>query len=241
VVTEPERICVLEMDSDEQERVPGAVLSLIEHRRYEPGDRLPSECELAERFSVGRRALREALAKLENMRLIERRKNSGVFLTRSPHMTSLETLVLYSDLGLPQDKRVNAECVKVRRIIEVQAIRLACERRSEEDITKLKQTNSAFSETSAGPLITSALDYEFHIDIFRATRNAVLLRLVTPFYMISRTRRELFSAEPARCRASHKQHVGMVRAIQERDADRAEALMVKHIGRVERYFDSVPG
>jgi DNA-binding GntR family transcriptional regulator len=33
----------------------------------------------------------------------------------------------------------------------------------------------------------------------------------------------------------------MVRAIQERDADRAEALMVKHIGRVERYFDSVPG
>ena len=38
------------MDSDEQERVTGAVLSLIEHRRYEPGDRLPSECELAERF-----------------------------------------------------------------------------------------------------------------------------------------------------------------------------------------------
>jgi GntR family transcriptional repressor for pyruvate dehydrogenase complex len=227
-----------ELARDEQEtRAVGALLSLIKKRQYEPGDRLPSERELAERFSIGRGALREALAKLENMRFIERRPNSGIFLSSSPHTTSLETLVLYADLGVPLDRHVNSECVEVRRIIEVQAIRLACERRTDADLTQLRTTNAAFLDACAQPIVASEIDYQFHINIFRGTHNDILLRLVTPFYFISRTRRERFFADAERCKISHAQHVEMIKAIDRRDAERAESLMATHIGRVERYFD----
>lgn len=223
---------------DEQEsRAVGALLSLIKRRQYEPGDRLPSERELAERFSVGRGALREALAKLENMRFLERRPNSGIFLAADPHTTSLETLVLYADLGLPLERRVNAECVEVRRIIEVQAIRLACERRTEEDLERLKTNTELFAEAYEASTVASELDYQFHINIFRSTHNDILLRLVTPFYIIARTRRERFFGNADRCKVSHSQHVEMLRAIEKRDNDLAGTLMSSHIGRVERYFD----
>jgi GntR family transcriptional regulator, transcriptional repressor for pyruvate dehydrogenase complex len=224
---------------DEQEsRAVGALLALIRKRQYEPGDRLPSERELAERFSIGRGALREALAKLENMRFIERRPNSGIFMSPEPHATSLETLVLYADLGLPLERRVNSECVEVRRIIEVQAIRLACERRTDADLTQLKSANAEFLEACAKPTIASDMDYQFHIAIFRATQNDILVRLVTPFYFISQVRRERFFADAERCKISQAQHAEMVKAIERRDSERAEKLMAAHIGRVEQYFDA---
>ena len=144
--------------------------------------------------------------------------------------------MLYADLGLPLDPRVNSECVEVRRIIEVQAIRLACERRTEDDLAHLHANTKEFLKACATPTIASDLDYRFHIGIFRATQNDILLRLVTPFYIISRTRRERFFDDPARCKISHKQHLQMLDAITRRAAGQAEKLMASHIGRVEQYF-----
>jgi GntR family transcriptional repressor for pyruvate dehydrogenase complex len=80
-------------------------VSLIQQRGYFPGERLPSERDLAERFSVGRAAVREAVTTLESMRYVERRRGSGIFFCRKPDTASLETLVLFSDLGLPMDRR----------------------------------------------------------------------------------------------------------------------------------------
>ena len=54
------------------------LLPFIGERRLEPGDRLPSERLLAERFGVTRAIVREAIAKLEAMRVVERRPRSGV-------------------------------------------------------------------------------------------------------------------------------------------------------------------
>ena len=59
------------------------IFALVDKRNYEPGDRLPSERELAERFAVGRGAIREALSTLETVRYLERRPHSGIFLTKT--------------------------------------------------------------------------------------------------------------------------------------------------------------
>ena len=119
----------------------------------------------------------------------------------------------------------------------MQAIRIACERRTDADLANLRANTETFLKACAQPTVVSELDYRFHIGIFRATQNDILLRLVTPFYFISRTRRERFFADPTRCQVSHKQHVAMLDAIVLRDADEAERLMATHIGRVEHYFD----
>ena len=127
---------------EQSARVVGEILGLIEKRQYLPGERLPSERDLAERFSVGRATVREAVTTLESMRYLERRPGSGIFRSREPGAASLEALVLFTELGLPLDPKVNAEAVEVRRIIEVQAIALACERRTAEDLERLAGTLS---------------------------------------------------------------------------------------------------
>ena len=77
----------------------GKILSFIREHHYQPAERLPSERDFAEKFDTSRGAVREALAALEAMRVIERRPNSGIYL-RNSNESSIEALVLYAESGL---------------------------------------------------------------------------------------------------------------------------------------------
>lgn len=77
----------------------GKILSFIRERRYQPSERLPSERDFAEKFDTSRGAVREALAALETMRVIERRPNSGIYL-RKIEESSIDALVLYAESGV---------------------------------------------------------------------------------------------------------------------------------------------
>jgi GntR family transcriptional regulator, transcriptional repressor for pyruvate dehydrogenase complex len=219
-------------------RVVADILKLMEQRQYLPGERLPSERDLAERFSVGRAAVREAVTMLESMRYVERRPGSGIFRCREPESASLEALVLFADLGLPIDPKTNAEVIEVRRIIEVQAIALACERRREEDIERLKQTLARFRDHENFSSAAPRYDLDYHMNIFRATGNDVLVRLMTPFYIMARKRREVFFKDRKRRLVSHEQHLEMLESIVAGDKAGAARQMAAHIGRVEGFFRS---
>lgn len=221
---------------EQSSRVVAELLTLIEQRRYLPGERLPSERDLAERFGVGRTTIREVVTTLESMRYLERRPGSGLFRCREPDAASLETLVLFSDLGLPLDAKTNGEVVEVRRLIEVQAIGLACDRRRDNDLERIGATLSRFRDHDSFATEAPRYDQDFHMNIFRATQNDVLVRLVSPFYIMARTRRVVFFKDRQRRRVSHDQHVAMLKAIEKQDRARAMNLMSRHIGRVERYF-----
>lgn len=227
----------LEKDKVEQSsRVVAEILTLIEQRRYLPGERLPSERDLAERFAVGRATIREAVTTLESMRYLERRPGSGIFRCQEPESASLETLVLFSDLGLPVDPKTNAQALEVRRIIEVQAIGLACERRENADLERIRKTLSRFRDADAFAEDAPQYDHDFHMDIFRATHNDVLVRLVAPFYIMSRARRIVFFKDRARRSVSHAQHLQLLASIEHRNKKAAMEQMSAHIGRVEEYF-----
>ncbi len=217
-------------------RVVNELVAFIQKRGYEAGERLPSERDLTSRFAVGRGVIREALAFLEASRFIERRRNSGIFLAAEMDQVSVETLVLYSKLGIPLEQRTLVEAMEVRKILELQAIALACERRTEADLAALRSI-LARSETAlaAGQSIAD-LDHEFHMAIFRATQNDIFLRVVTPFYLMSRQRRNAFFAESGHGHASHGHHVALVAAIAAGDVAKATKLMDSHIGRVEQHY-----
>lgn len=231
------------LDADVQDsgsRIVSEIVSLIRQRGYEPGDRVPSEREFAERLNVGRAQVREAMGTLESMRYIERRRGSGVFLCKETDATSLDALVLFAGMGLPIEQSVNEQCIEVRRLIEVQAIQLACHRRTDKDLARLAEVLSHYRDDDAFAGEASGYDYAFHLAIIKATQNDILVRVINPFYMMSRRRREIYFGHRDRRASSHRQHVGMVKAIRDRDADAAVKLMGAHIGRVETYFESVP-
>lgn len=231
------------LDTDVQDggsRIVSEIVSLIRQRGYEPGDRVPSEREFAERLNVGRAQVREAMGTLESMRYIERRPGSGVFLCKHTDATSLDALVLFAGMGLPIEQSVNEQCIEVRRLIEVQSIHLASNRRTENDLARLEKVLSYYRDDEAFASEASGYDYAFHLAIIKATQNDILVRVINPFYMMSRGRREVFFRDRDRRASSHLQHIEMVRAIREHDADAAVKLMAAHIGRVESYFESVP-
>ncbi len=223
-------------DTNHVHKVVNDLISFVRYRRYEPGEKLPSERDLTERFSVGRGVVREALALLEATRYIERRRNSGIYLSSAADTVSLESLVLYEAIGIPQDQDVLLQSTEVRRILEVQAIALACARRTEGDLQALDAILTRSEEALAAGLSIAELDYEFHMAVFRSTKNTVFVRMVTPFYLMSRGRRDAFFADKRHATESHRQHTALVAAIRERDATRAAQLMEGHIGRVEKHY-----
>jgi GntR family transcriptional regulator, transcriptional repressor for pyruvate dehydrogenase complex len=218
-------------------QIVAGVIRLVDDRGYLPGERILSEREIAERFGVGRAVVREAMAMLESMRYLKRRRGSGVFLTESPQETSLEALVISSEVGLPLSDAVNGDSFEVRRIIEGQAVRLACARRTDADLAALTAVLGDFAAVSDN-LTASVYDFRFHMAILRSTGNEILVRLVHPFYILSRSRREAFFTEAERRAASHAQHVALFDAIVARDADTAAELMKNHIGRADKWFSS---
>lgn len=210
------------------------LIELIEKRSYDPGERLPSERELSERFEVGRGVVREVLSVLEGLRFLERRRKSGIFLSGAPERISLETFGLFAELGFSLSSEKLNEALEVRRIIETQAIMLACERRTDEDLANISDIIRRFNDAiSNGTECIDVLDYEFHMALFRATHNMTLIQLVNPFYIMSEHRRQVFFKDKSRCINSNEQHKQILDALIHRDTKRAQAIMSAHVGRVE--------
>lgn len=210
------------------------IISLIEERNYLPGERLPSERELAERFGVGRGVIREALSVLENLRYVQRKPNSGIYLNPNPERTSLEALSLFAGLGLDLAVDKLAQILEVRRILEIQAVSLACARRTDPDLAAMQSIVDCFDKALLVPNAEIAvLDYEFHMAIFRATHNVVLMQVVNPFYVMSAHRRHRFFSDKERSRVSNQQHRKILECVFAQDQAGAQQLMADHIGRVE--------
>src|SRR5687767_4969336 len=103
--------------------------------------RTTSERELAEHFSVSRGQIRETLAILEAMRIVERRAKSGIYLTTN--QASVEALALFAKAGVPLDPIQIYETVELRKIHEIKAAELACSRATEENFERLREILAA--------------------------------------------------------------------------------------------------
>src|SRR6187402_1603631 len=100
----------------------------------QPGDRLPPERELASTLGIGRSAVREALAALEILGVVDVRPGSGTYLRGSASELLPETLSWGLMIGAPRTH----ELIAVRAELEIMAARLAAERVTDADLTQLK-------------------------------------------------------------------------------------------------------
>lgn len=227
--------------SDLTAKILSDLIRFIEKRQYEPGERLPSERELAERFKAGRGAIREALTILENLRYLEKRPNSGIFMSSEPGQISLEALSLFAGLGISLGSAQLAEANEARKIIESQAIRLACERRTDADLVELKKSLDKFQKcVENGDDNAADLDCEFHMLIFKAASNTVLMQMVNPFYVMTSQRRISFFSDKTRGKTSFEQHALIFECIKNQDAAEAQRIMENHIGRVSALTQPPP-
>ncbi len=110
-----------------------------------PGERLPSERELATRMGANRSSVREALVKLEQLRLIEIRRGGGARVA-ALDQASLDVLAHLLDLEDPPDPVLVAQWLDVQELLFAGAVRLAAERASEEQLAEARRLLQRLSE-----------------------------------------------------------------------------------------------
>jgi DNA-binding FadR family transcriptional regulator len=201
--------------------------------------RTPSERELAEHFGVSRGQIREALAILEAMRIVERRAKSGIYLTTTE--ASVEAMALFARAGLPLDPVLIYETVELRKIHEIKAAELACARATEENYERLRQIIAASEARLAAGEGLAREDRDFHLEIVRATQNSVFHRVCSVYYLMGESRLPIYFSDIARSRRSHEEHLRIYEALLARDGNLAQALMSAHLQGAESYWKGLIG
>jgi DNA-binding FadR family transcriptional regulator len=148
--------------------------------RYEPGERLPPQRALAAEFEVNMASVREALKRLEQLRLVEVRHGDATRVLDWRRSGGLEAIVLSGGAREPFLR----DLFEARQLLLVEAARLAAERRSEEQARELRRLARAVS-AAADPTARLAADWAFMAALVEAAGNLV-------FQLIMNSVRELY-------------------------------------------------
>ncbi len=212
------------------------IVNYLRERRLQPGDRLPSERDFAERLGVGRNAVREALSTLIALRVVDSRPNSGIYLRHLAKESSFEALVMLTGMGEVPTPTEVAETTEVRSHLEVLAAGLACERRTDEDLQRLQAVQLRTEQVLAGGGNIAPQDTQFHLALVEATHNSVLVRVLNAFYEFTAGRRAVWFESQTEGAASAADHRRLIALIAARDASAAQALVLGHMNRASRYW-----
>ena len=173
------------------------------------------ESDLALKYGISRGPLREAIHRLEQMKLVVRVPHAGSRVVR------LDTCMM-------------EEIYQAREALEGMAARLAARLMSDSEIVALKQLldqhADAINETRDKAYFQREGDIDFHYRIASASRNQwILENLNGELYQLIRMCRHQSGQIPARARVALEQHRQIAAAIEQRDEELAELLMRRHI------------
>lgn len=201
------------------------------------GGKAPSERDLAGHFAVSRGQLREALAILAAMQVIERRAKSGIYVKGG--VGGIEAMAFFARFGLPLENRQIFEAVELRKIHEIKAAELAASRATEENFDHLRDVLARSEARLRAGEGLDELDQEFHLEIVRATQNTVFVTICTSFYALSQNRLKVYFRSAERSEQSHQEHLQIFDALLRRDAALSSALMVSHLRGAMSYWSEL--
>jgi len=206
---------------------------VMEHGELVQDGRLPPERELAEAIGISRRALRQALATLEEEGTIWRRQGHGTFVSALHPQDGGHLLDLSS-------RTSPAEVMEVRMEIEPILARYCALRATNADIAELRAA-ALRAANAATPNAFESLDATFHRLIAEAAGNRLFLAMFKSVTSVLKhadwraVRQSTFS-HSRRSEVSH-QHDDVVQAIAARDPVGAEAAMRRHLGSVYAHLE----
>jgi GntR family transcriptional repressor for pyruvate dehydrogenase complex len=210
------------------EHIVQQIRALIREGRWAPGDQIPPERELAERFRVSRTSVREALRALEMQGVIDSRQGGGTFVRTA----DTETLVPPLAAAILRGRRELAEVLEVRELIEPGIARRAAERATDEHVSELESLLDKQRQCIEAGRSFVDEDTAFHYTLARAADNHILLRLHNVILDLLRESRQSYLHVPDRPQTSLRGHEAILRAVRTRDAEAAYAASLEHITEV---------
>lgn len=197
--------------ADSVERVYRALKDLAVNYHFRPGAKV-NEVDLARRLNVSRTPVREAINRLVQDGFMTFTPNKGFF---AREISPAQVRDLY----------------ELRAGIEVTAVRLACRRAEEADITALAQSWTRAIDASGDydfDLIADA-DEAFHLRIAELSANQQIVQALDAINAQIRMFRRVDQESRGRRGDTQREHLDLLTALAERDAERAAATMEKHV------------
>jgi len=201
-----------------------------------PGERLPSERELAEKLGVSRPSLREAVADLQDKGLLSSRAGAGIFVADVLGSAFSPALI---QLFAEHDEAV-FDYIAFRRDLEGLAAERAARLASDTDLQVVQAVFDKMENAHAKrtPKAEAQLDAEFHMAIIEASHNVVMLHMMRSMFQLLQegvfyNRQIMFKQRTTRG-ALLDQHRDINAALQARDGEAARTAVIAHLGYVEK-------
>ena len=200
-----------------------------------PGERLPSERDLSEKFGVSRPSLRDAVADLSERGLLVARPGAGIFVAEVLGSAFAAPLI---QLFASHEEAV-FDYLAFRRDLEGLAAARAAKLGSDTDLQVigaiLERMEAAHQKRD--PADEAALDVAFHMAIIEASHNVVMLHMMRSMYDLLRqgvfyNRQTMFTTRATRDQLLD-QHRAIFQALQARQPEAAQAAIVAHLTYVE--------
>jgi GntR family transcriptional regulator, transcriptional repressor for pyruvate dehydrogenase complex len=221
------------------------ILALITEQSLVEGDRLPSETEMATRYSVSRPVVREALNRLQQAGLVTIRWGAGSYVSRqtSPQAGLVEDDVSFGPVtGLIEVR----QCYEARQAIEGDAAALAARRQPEQPLREARQALDRLAVAVDAAEVGREADHAFHLAIAAAAGNPFFPRLLRALhrpldFSIGLSRTLSLTHLEQRVHIVHAEHVAVLEAIEAGDADGARSAMRAHLANAARRVFFGPG
>lgn len=208
-----------------QKAIISKIRDLINYKNLEPGDKLPSERMMSEKFEVSRSNIRDAIQKLEFYGLLRSIPQSGTFVANIGVIALNGMIDDILQLEDPDFKSL----VETRILLELKSVRLAALRRTEEQLKQIKEAHEAFSKKVLRGEDAVQEDLLFHLAIANATGNSTLITFmlkITP-EIITNFQRYLVCDEDQALQGI-KEHEEIVKAIEKQIPKEAKEKMKYH-------------
>ena len=207
------------------ESVMEQIMNLLKNKELKPGDQLPPERELAEKFSISRGSLREAFRVLESRGLIESKPGGGRFIRE----LKKDTIINAENIILGLEKSSILELLEAREMFEVKIAEVAAQRAIPEDIELIKKSLSNAKKEEKLDDKEMKRDTEFHIAVARASHNFVFINILKLHLDLLRETRGKTWQIPGRKKEQQQEHQNIFKAIKEHNSKKASEAMLKHL------------
>jgi GntR family transcriptional repressor for pyruvate dehydrogenase complex len=209
------------------------VAGLIARGEFPPGSRLPTERELAQLLGVSRPSVREGLIALEVEGLVDVRVGSGIYVRRAR--------VGAANPDILGDSPGPFELIRARRAIESEVAEIAARNARDSDIAGIGEAVRMMKSDIHGGDAYETGDRLFHVRIAEATRNTVLVSVVSMMWDLRESpvyaglmRHAVTDGVRSRSIADHER---ILKALAARDPAGAKGAMQKHLDRVAKEYE----
>lgn len=191
---------------------------------WKPGDKIPSENELAAQLQVSRISVRSALQRLSSLGLVESRQGEGTFVCEfsgAQYANNLIPLVVFERSDMQ-------DLMEFRNILDSEIAALAALRATDTDIALLHQNYQRHMAAEGDVTKCADYDSEFHCLLAAATHNALFHKVYQVFQPVFRKNMHqivsIMGVSGARVN-----HAAILAAVEQHDPDAARAAMQTHV------------